>query len=139
MKRKWYVLMLLILTAACSKEANMLDEPPMVPADFQMVSTTTFASMNGYTVRGTLEIWKQDSVYLFNFIDFFSSNGPDLDVWLSAGPEPSRVLDLGDLKANSGNFSYTYIDTAGEIASLSCALIWCDRFSVAFGKAAFAR
>lgn len=139
MKSKWYVLLLLFLVSACGKEVRVLDESPVIPASFQLLRAVTFESLNGYTVEGTLEIWQQDSIYLFNFIDFFSSNGPDLKVWLSAGPEPSRVLDLGDLTANSGNFSYTHIDTSGEIASLSCALIWCKRFSVSFGKAAFAR
>jgi hypothetical protein len=139
MKTKLFALLLIFITISCEKDLPVLEERPDIPGEFQLVQTTTFSSLNGYTVTGTMEIWQQDTIYLFNFIDFSSSNGPDLVVWLRDGSGPGPVIDLGELKAIRGNFSYTYIDTAGEIASLSCALIWCDRFSVAFGKAAFAR
>lgn len=138
MKIKLFALLLLFMSAACEKDLPELDESPVIPATFQLLQTTTFSSLNGYTVTGTMEIWKQDANYLFNFIDFSSSNGPDLVVWLSKDPSPSEVIDFGALKSNRGNFSYMYTDTTGDLSSFSCALVWCDRFSVAFGKAAFA-
>ncbi len=70
-----------------------------------------------------------------------TSNGPDLFVYLSAasadGPRDSLdddVVVLGHLKANQGNQNYE-IPSGTDLAKHSTAVIWCRRFTYAFGAA----
>ena len=73
---------------------------------------------------------------------FSTSDGPDVHVWLSAAPSGGRWgsyddgahVRLGRLKATRGNQTYLVPDSA-SLAGMRSAVIWCDRFSVAFGSA----
>jgi hypothetical protein len=71
--------------------------------------------------------------------DFEVDNGPDLRVYLVAGPATSEdevddFVDLGGLKGNIGNQQY---ELAGDldIRRYSTAVIWCRAFSVLFARA----
>lgn len=72
-----------------------------------------------------------------------TSDGPDLHVWLSddkAGGswftyDDGEYLRLGELKATHGNQNYRIPDDA-NLSAYQSAVIWCDRFNVAFGAAA---
>ncbi|WP_239647267.1 DM13 domain-containing protein [Nocardiopsis baichengensis] len=74
--------------------------------------------------------------------DLASSDGPDLYVWLTdqeAGGDWSkyrdgRYVDLGALKGTHGNANYEIPEDA-DIDGMTSVVIWCDRFSVAFGSA----
>ena len=70
-----------------------------------------------------------------------TSNGPDLRVYLSAIPaaDPSGAFDrdfveLGPLKGNVGSQNYR-IPAGVRLERLRSAVVWCKRFSVAFGAA----
>lgn len=72
-----------------------------------------------------------------------SSDGPDLHVWLTDQPsggawgsyDDGRYVTLGVLKATDGNQNYA-IPAEVDLDGLVSAVIWCDRFDVAFGSAA---
>jgi len=74
-----------------------------------------------------------------------TSNGPDLHVWLSdrtAGGswfkyDDGDYLKLGELKATNGNQNYE-IPADADLTIFKSAVIWCDRFNVAFGAAPIA-
>ncbi|MGO4247194.1 DM13 domain-containing protein [Paenarthrobacter sp. RAF54_2] len=74
-----------------------------------------------------------------------SSDGPDVKVWLSsleAGGDwykyrSDRYVDLGPVKATHGNQNYV-IPAAVDLSGLQSVVLWCDRFSVAFGSAQLA-
>lgn len=73
--------------------------------------------------------------------DFRTSNGPDVRVWLSGRPvgqangaDSGRYVDLGALKGNIGNQNYVLPPAAAQ-QTWGSVVIWCDRFSVAFGAA----
>ncbi len=76
---------------------------------------------------------------------FSTSDGPDVHVWLSADKaggdwgsyDDSRHVALGELKATDGNHNYA-IPADAKLEGLRSAVIWCDRFSVAFGSAPLA-
>ena len=85
-----------------------------------------------------------DGTVVLHLRDLATSDGPDLRVWLStAGPSAARsaddatYLDLGPLRANRGSLTYALPADAdpGEYRSV---VIWCRRFSVAFGAAGLA-
>jgi hypothetical protein len=73
---------------------------------------------------------------------FSTSDGPDVDVWLTdqpAGGDWHRYDDgfhasLGDLKGTDGNQNYP-VPKDVDLSRLRSVAIWCDRFDVAFGTA----
>ncbi len=78
---------------------------------------------------------------VLRFEDFVTSNGPDLNVYLSSAPvdAPPRdfdddFVDLGDLKGNIGNQNYEIPDSV-DLDRHSRVVIWCVRFAVVFGVA----
>ena len=62
------------------------------------------------------------------------TNGPDLYVYLATDKGASDFVDLGRLKANSGNQNYD-IPEGTDLSKYSTVLIWCKQFSVLFGSA----
>ncbi|MCI0690182.1 MAG: DM13 domain-containing protein, partial [Sporichthyaceae bacterium] len=74
-----------------------------------------------------------------------TSNGPDLQVWLTDQPvipgnagwfvfDDGRYVQLGPLKANRGNQVYD-IPAGTDLTGLTSVSIWCKRFAVSFGAA----
>ncbi|TCM50391.1 DM13 domain-containing protein [Kribbella sp. VKM Ac-2568] len=74
-----------------------------------------------------------------------TSDGPDLEVWLSDAPvlegkagwhvfDDGRYRSLGQLKGNRGNQNYP-IPASVELADFTSVSIWCNRFNVSFGAA----
>jgi Electron transfer DM13 len=74
--------------------------------------------------------------------DFEVDNGPDLRVYLVAGPAQSEgdvddYIDLGGLKGNKGNQQYELPEDAG-LDRYGTVVIWCRAFSVLFARAPLA-
>jgi hypothetical protein len=70
---------------------------------------------------------------------FDVDNGPDLRVYLVAGPARTEsqvddVVDLGGLKGNRGNQQYE-IPANVRVERYSTVVIWCRAFSVLFARA----
>lgn len=84
--------------------------------------------------NGTLEV---------QLSDFKVTNGPDLEIWLSAHPDPASSSDvsdnqwisLGRLKGNVGNQAYV-VPEGTDISVFNSVVIWCEQFSVLFSPAA---
>jgi hypothetical protein len=71
--------------------------------------------------------------------DFEVDNGPDLRIYLVAGPARSEdevddFVELGGLKGNKGNQQYEIPDRI-DVERYSTAVIWCRAFSVLFARA----
>jgi Electron transfer DM13 len=76
--------------------------------------------------------------------DLNTSNGPDLFVYLSTtpadGPRDSfddHFVNIGRLKANQGNQNYE-LDDGVALDRYRSVVIWCRRFTYAFGAAPLA-
>lgn len=74
--------------------------------------------------------------------DFDVDNGPDLRVYLVAGPattedEVDDLVDLGGLKGNRGNQQYELPGDV-DLNRYSTVVIWCRAFSVLFARAPLA-
>ena len=70
------------------------------------------------------------------FEEFETDNGPDLNVYLvnSSAGGVNDFVDLGNLKGNIGDQNYEIpVDT--DLDVYDTVLIWCVRFSSAFGEA----
>lgn len=110
-----------------------------------VLSSGTFESQEHETT-GTARLLKlSDGSHLLRLENLASSDGPDVKVWLSsleAGGDwfkyrSGRYVDLGAIKATHGNHNYV-IPAGTDIGGLASVVLWCDRFSVAFGSAPLA-
>jgi hypothetical protein len=82
----------------------------------------------------------EDGSHVLRLEDFETSNGPDVRVYLSAGDKDSYgkdFVDLGGLKGNVGDQNYT-VPSGTDLDRYDTVVIWCRRFTVAFGAALLA-
>ncbi|RKS05349.1 electron transfer DM13 [Nocardiopsis sp. Huas11] len=74
--------------------------------------------------------------------DLATSDGPDLHVWITdqeAGGDwykygDGRHVALGELKGTEGDANYE-IPADADLDGMTSVVVWCERFSVAFGSA----
>ncbi len=99
-----------------------------------------------HETKGTATILRlADGQRILRLTDFETSNGPDLQVWLTDQPvqtdnegwflfDDGKYTSLGGLKGNIGDQNYP-IPADVNLADYRSVSIWCDRFSVSFGAA----
>ena len=134
-----------VASGAMPREVVMSEERPM-PVAPQIVTLVSgeFISRS-HTTTGRVLVLNDGSEQRFlRFEDFRTDNGPDVNVWLSSAPPdaPARDflddwVDLGDIKGNVGAQNYE-IPPSVDLDHYSTVVIWCVRFSVAFGTAGLA-
>jgi hypothetical protein len=112
------------------------------PAGLRVLSEGRFVDAE-HPTSGTARIVQlADGSRYLRLEGFSTSDGPDVDVWLTdqpAGGDWHRYDDgvhvaLGDLKGTDGNQNYA-IPADVDLSRLTSVAIWCDRFDVAFGTA----
>ncbi len=105
-----------------------------------VLSRAEFFSGEHSTSGTALVVALPDGSVVVRFEDLDTSNGPDLRVVLS----PDQASDawkytgrthLGELKGNIGDQNYS-IPSDIDLTAYKSVVIWCERFSVAFGAAA---
>jgi hypothetical protein len=107
-----------------------------------IVSTGTFISGEHGTSGTALVVALPDGSVVVRFEDLDTSNGPDLRVVLStdeasdAWKYEGRHI-LAELKGNVGDQNYT-IPADVDLSQFGSVVVWCERFSVAFGAAPLA-
>jgi hypothetical protein len=97
----------------------------------------TFSSLAHDTSGKAIVKELEDGSHVLRLEDFETSNGPDVRVYLSAGEDGAYgkdFVDLGGLKGNVGNQNYT-VPSGTDLERYDTAVIWCRRFTVAFGAA----
>jgi hypothetical protein len=95
-----------------------------------------------HPTEGTAEVLNDGTSQRFlRFEDFSTDNGPDLNVYLSTAlPDAADDLfdddfiDLGNLKGNVGPQNYEIPEDV-DLDRYPTVVIWCVRFTVAFGAA----
>ena len=113
-------------------EAEVIAQGTFRDADRSHKGTGTAVVVN--FPNGSLEV---------QLSDFEVTNGPDLEVWLSAHPDPASSSDvsdnqwisLGQLKGNVGNQAYV-VPERTDISVFNSVVIWCEQFGVLFSPAA---
>ncbi len=87
------------------------------------------------SVRGSVHVVKNTNGSLELLIENLqSSNGPDLQVYISKEVQPVNFISLGALKSVNGNQVYS-ISGMPDIAEYKYALIHCRAFNHLFGSA----
>lgn len=122
---------------SCSPE----DATPTTPAKdaFDEANATllregSWMGSGNYTVSGEARIYLNNGKKVLLLSNFSSSNGPDLRVYLSTTTTASSFVSLGKLKSTGGQQVYE-IPSDTDLEQFKFALIWCQQFSVLFGKA----
>lgn len=132
-------------SGAMPREVVMNEERPM-PVAPQIVTLVSgeFMSRSHHTEGRALVLNDGSEQRFLRFENFRTDNGPDVNVWLSSAPPdaPARDflndwVDLGDLKGNVGAQNYE-IPPGLDLDHYSTVVVWCVRFSVAFGTAPLA-
>ena len=107
-----------------------------------MLSTSPFRSLGHPTSGRAVALELADGRRLLRLEELRTSNGPDLFVYLSraAVDAPRDTFDddfvsLGRLRANQGNLNYA-IPLDVPLDRYQSVVIWCRRFTYAFGAAA---
>lgn len=116
---------------------------PSAAASPQILAEGAFVDAEHATSGTARIIQLADGSRYLRLEDLSSSDGPDLHVWLTDQPsggdwgsyDDGRYVALGLLKATDGNQNYA-IPADVDLDGLVSAVIWCDRFNVAFGTAA---
>lgn len=104
-------------------------------------STGVFSDRS-HPTSGTATVYDlPDGAQILRLEDLDTDNGPDLHLYLSAAAPgaPAGAFDddfvtLGRLKGNQGDQNYD-IPPGTDLERYRTVVIWCDRFTVAFGVA----
>jgi hypothetical protein len=119
-------------------EADEVEEPTGPRA----LSSGGFESRNRYTVTGEATVYElEDGSRTLRLEPFESTNGPDLYVYLTTADHAhdddalaADFVDLGDLRGNIGSQNYPIPDDV-DLDAYDTVVIWCERFTAAFGAA----
>jgi Electron transfer DM13 len=135
--KKIFIFFIIGLVMSCGPE----DATPTTPVNdaFDETNATllregTWMGSSGYNASGTAKIYDDNGKKVLLLSNFSSSNGPDLKVYLSTTTGAASFVNLGNLKSTSGRQTYAIPDGT-DIDQFKFALIWCQQFSVLFGKA----
>ena len=118
-------------------------EPPAAPVN---ILTGTFVSHEHPTTGTARVIEHPDGTRQLAIESLETTNGPDVHVWLSAGPVIEgfdgwftaagyEYVDLGPIKGNLGDQLYD-IPADADLAAFRTVDLWCVQFAVSFGAAA---
>ena len=105
-----------------------------------LLSQGTFSSLAHHTV-GAASIYQGGSSHVLRLMNFSTSNGPDVHVYLTQGQgtdnaaiKAGKFLDLGVIKGNIGDQNYQ-LPADFDAHQYRGVSIWCKRFGVNFAGA----
>lgn len=130
-----FAVIFIVLFTACKKNNTpsvILNE--MADSSAVTLKTGTFNNGPYGSVRGEAKIILTGTRYDLKLMNFNSSNGPDLRVYLSKEMMPVNFIDLGPLKATGGNQIYP-INGMPDLTQYKYALIHCRQYNHLFGWA----
>lgn len=135
MQRTFFIL--LFLACASCKEETVTPSNP-VTDDFDVSQATLIKNGAlvgvGHNVSGTAALYEWSGKKTVLLDPFSSQNGPDLKVYLSKDENATEYINLGAMKSTTGKQSYE-VPGNPDVTDYKFVLIWCQQFSVLFGKA----
>ncbi len=129
-----------------SPQAPETGEETVVPSEPVLLSSGEFVS-HEHSTTGTAQIIKLPNGHRqLALSNLSTTNGPDVHVWLSAGPVVEGrdgwytagghdFIDLGLIKGNLGDQLYDIPDDI-DLSRYPTVDLWCVQFGVSFGAAA---
>jgi Electron transfer DM13 len=135
-------------TPAAEPTGEATPAPPPPPAAPVDLLTGAFVS-HEHPTTGTARVLEHpDGRRQLAIVGLETTNGPDVHVWLSAGPVLEgfdgwftaagyEYVDLGPIKGNIGDQLYD-IPAGVDLDTFRTVDLWCVQFAVSFGAAALA-
>jgi hypothetical protein len=132
-------------TPTTSESGSPTVKPSPSPTAPVVLAQGTFISHEHQT-SGTAKIIKlADGSRILRLENLSTSNGPQVEVWLSDQPviegrdgwfvfKDGNHVSLGAIKGNRGNQNYPIPDSV-NLNDYSAVTLWCARFYVSFGAA----
>lgn len=131
------LLLILAFSSSCQEDENKTPTNPLNdnfdPAQATLLKQGTLMGI-GHTVSGTVKIYDSAGKKVVVLDPYSSQNGPDLKVYLSTDESASSYINLGPLKSTTGKQSYEVPGTP-DVSTYQYVHIWCEQFSVVFGRA----
>lgn len=122
-------------TIAMNQEDTMMEEGMMKTIPMSYAGEFVGVDDGVHDAQGdAYTIPLEDTSNVLRLENFKSTNGPDLYVYLSTDENASDFVNLGTLKASSGNQNYEIPDDT-DLSKYNKVLIWCKAFGVLFGSA----
>jgi hypothetical protein len=130
-----FALILLIGITACKKNNTASITLNEMADSTAMTKYAGFFNNGPYgNVSGEAKIILTGTRYELKLMNFSSSNGPDLRVYLSREMNPVNFIDLGALRGTGGNQIYS-ISGMPDFTQYKYALIHCRQYNHLFGWA----
>lgn len=123
---------LLFTNAKVHENLPSLTAHPLISGEFQGLAHET---------HGKATILESGGRRILRFTGFFTSNGPDVHVYLVAAPDASQdetihhagFINLGKMKGNQGDQNYD-LPPEAQSPNYRSVSLWCERFNVNFGS-----
>ena len=135
--KKLFLLFVILISFSCSEDENNTPTAPIDddfdPGQATLVKQGTLTGV-GHSVSGTVKIYDDAGKKVVTLDPFSSQNGPDLKVYLSTDENAAQYINLGPLKSTTGKQSYE-VTGMPDLEKYKFILVWCEQFSVLFGKA----
>jgi hypothetical protein len=136
MKRLFFLFVILFFSS-CSEDENNTPTAPINdnfdPGQATLLRQGMWMGV-GHSVSGTAKVYDESGKKIVVLDPFSSQNGPDLKIYLSKDENASQYINLGAMKSTEGKQSYE-ITGMPDLAEYKFVLVWCQEFSVLFGKA----
>lgn len=129
----------ILISISCNDEDNNTPtapvDDPFDPMGMQVTILKQGTLMGvGHTVSGTVKVYDNAGKKVVVLDPFTSQNGPDLKIYLSTDQNATQYINLGELKSTTGKQSYDVTEMP-DLNQYKFVLVWCQEFSVLFGKA----
>ncbi len=132
--------------AAAPQEPAPQAQAPAPPAEPVVLARGELISHEHDSSGSVVVLELPDGSRVLRLEDLNTSNGPDLQVWITDAPviegrdgwhvfDDGRYVDLGELKGNIGSSNYP-LPPDVDLTQLSSVSVWCERFAVSFAAAA---
>lgn len=129
-------------------DATVNEDFPVSPGDKMSNQTLFRGSFHGvaHGATGTTTIYRlPDGRRVLRFMDFETSNGPDVRVFLAGAVDANDnetvtsrgYFSLGSIKGNKGDQNYELPNDL-ELDKYHSVVVWCNRFGVNFATAPLA-
>jgi len=111
-------------------EGNVMVMNDAMPSA-SLVSKGLFRDAAHHVEGSALVIEQSDGSKILRFEDFETINGPRLHIYLSTSTDNDDFVDLGKIKATSGDVNYV-LPEGIDLEKYDKVLVWCVPFGVLF-------
>jgi hypothetical protein len=140
------------VTIWCARFGVNFGTAPLTEGSAMAADTSTPVSLaegqfhkGAHETEGRASLYEVEGSRILRLTGFKTSNGPDVHVYLVAGPDAkdndtvkkAGFIDLGKIKGNQGDQNYP-VPADVDLQKYRAVTIWCARFGVNFGTAPLA-